>query len=627
MCGIAGYFNFDDSEINVSILQEMCRTLLHRGPDNQGIFKDKDIGLSHTRLSILDLSPAGNQPMLTEDERFVISYNGEVFNFIEIRHKLIKLGWKFKSKTDCEVVLKAIVQWGVNAINMFNGQFAFALWDKKEKELILARDRYGIKPLYFFKNNKMLVFGSEIKSILCHPKIDLEINKKGLVEYLTFQNFLSEQTLFKNIEMIQPGYYYVFNKSKKFKKINYWDFNFTNPEDHKTSFSDYREECDYLLKQAVKRQLISDVEIGSYLSGGMDSGTVTAIASKHLNNLRSFTCGFDLSSASGIERGMDERPLAESMSYLFKTEHYEVVLKAGDMERVMNKLIWHIEEPRVGQSYPNFYASQLASKFCKVVLSGDGGDEIFAGYPWRYYRAVNNTDFDSYIDKYFNFWQRLIPSNQVSQLFQPIKSEVSDFSPKDIFRNIFKQNPKGIENPEDYVNHSLYFESKTFLHGLLTVEDKISMAHGLETRIPFLDNDLVYFASRLPVKFKLGNLNKVKKIDENETLARYLEKTRDGKLLLRHVMQNYIPSKITNGIKKGFSAPDSSWFKGESMSYVREKLFSNKSKIYEFLDRETTINLINEHLQGKQNRRLLIWSLLNIETWLDIASSGKWELK
>ncbi len=627
MCGIAGYFYFNGGETNKSILEKMCKSLLHRGPDNQGIFKNKEIGFAHTRLSILDLSSAGNQPMETEDGRFVISYNGEVFNFIEIRNKLSKLGWKFKSNTDCEVVLKAVAQWGCDAISMFNGQFAFSLWDKREKKLVLARDRYGIKPLYIFKNDKMIVFGSEIKAILCHPEINLEINKKGLVEYLTFQNFLSAQTLFKNIEMIEAGSYYTFSKSKKFNKINYWDFNFTNPENCTKPLSEYKEECDYLLKQSVKRQLISDVEIGSYLSGGMDSGTITAIASQNLNNLRSFTCGFDLSSASGLERGMDERPLAETMSYLFKTEHYEVVLKAGDMERIMNKLIWHIEEPRVGQSYPNFYASQLASKFCKVVLSGDGGDEIFGGYPWRYYRAVNNTDFNSYVDKYFNFWQRLVPFDKVSKLFSPINSETLDFFPKDVFRKIFKQSSKIIENSEDYINQSLYFESKTFLHGLLTVEDKISMAHGLETRIPFLDNDLVDFALKVPVKFKLGNLNKVKKIDENETLARYLEKTRDGKLLLRQVMQNYIPSKITNGIKKGFSAPDSSWFKGESMSYVREKLFSKNCKIYEFLDRNTTIDLINEHLQGKQNRRLLIWSLLNISTWLDIASSGKWELK
>lgn len=627
MCGVAGYLNFDKSKASEVILEEMCKSLAHRGPDNYGIFEDKGIGLSHTRLSIIDLSSAANQPMHTQDDRYVISYNGEVFNFKEIKAELNLLGWRFKSESDCEVVLNSLAQWGPSAIKKFNGQFAFAFWDKKEKTLILSRDRYGIKPLYFYKNNKILVFGSEIKAILAHPEVKLEINKEGLLEYLTFQNFLSEQTLFKNIRTLATGSFYIFNLDNSCKKVRYWDFNFEEPLSYNRSLDDYKEECNYLLKQSVKRQLISDVEIGSYLSGGMDSGTITAIASKDLDNLRSFTCGFDLSSASGIERGMDERQLAESMSSIFKTEHYQVVLKAGDMERVMKKLIWHLEEPRVGQSYPNFYVAQLASRFCKVVLSGDGGDEIFAGYPWRYYRAVNNNNFENYIQKYFNFWQRLIPQEKVTRLFSPLNEEMINFNPKDLFTNIFKMHKSKIKRPEDYINHSLYFEAKTFLHGLLTVEDKISMAHGLETRVPFLDNDLVEFASSVPVKYKLGNLKKVTKIDENETLARYLEKTRDGKLLLRDVMQRHIPSKITNGIKKGFSGPDSSWFKGESINYVKEKLFSQSTKIYQFLDRKTTQGLINEHLEGKHNRRLLIWSLLNVETWLDISESGKWQLK
>jgi asparagine synthase (glutamine-hydrolysing) len=627
MCGISGYLNFDKTPISEKILQEMCRILSHRGPDNHGIFKDFDLGLSHTRLSIIDLTSAGNQPMQTEDERYVISYNGEVFNFREIRKELITLGWHFNSASDCEVVLKSLIQWGSNAIKKFNGQFAFAFWDRKEKVLILSRDRYGIKPLYFYKNNKLLVFGSEIKAILTHPKVKLEINKEGLLEYLSFQNFLSQQTLFKNINILEAGSFYTFKSDGKFNKKKYWDFNFEEPTINKLSIDECREECNYLLKQAVKRQLVSDVEIGSYLSGGMDSGTIAAIASKHLNHLRTFTCGFDLTSASGIERGMDEREQAEYMSSIFKTEHYQVVLKAGDMEKIMRKLVWHIEEPRVGQSYPNFYASQLASKFCKVVLSGDGGDEIFAGYPWRYYRALNNSNFDSYIEKYFNFWQRLVPSEKTHQLFSPMLNEGLNFCPKEIFRIIFKVQKNNIKRPEDYINHSLYFEAKTFLHGLLTIEDKISMSHGLETRVPFLDNDLVDFASNIPVKYKLGNLNKINKIDENETLARYLEKNREGKLLLRDVMKKHIPTKITKGIKKGFSGPDASWFKGESINYVKEMLFSKKAKIYEFLDIKTTHNLNNEHLEGKQNRRLLIWSLLNIEIWLDIAGTGKWQIK
>lgn len=316
--------------------------------------------------------------------------------------------------------------------------------------------------------------------------------------------------------------------------------------------------------------------------------------------------------------GFDEREKAEYMSYLFKTEHYEMVLKAGDMERVLPRLAWHLEEPRVGQSYPNYYAAQLAGKFVKVVLSGGGGDELFGGYPWRYYRAVVNDNFEAYVDKYYLYWQRLIPNKVIQQVFQPIWSDVKGVWTRDIFRDVFQRHAPQLTRPEDYINHSLYFEIKTFLHGLLVVEDKLSMAHSLETRVPFLDNDLVDFAMRLPVNLKLGNLGEVVRLNENEPgakTAKYFDKTRDGKLLLRKAMQRYIPDEVTNREKQGFSAPDASWFKGESIDYVRRLLFNGEARIYEYLDRNTIQSLVNEHLDGKQNRRLLIWSLLNFEWW------------
>ena len=362
------------------------------------------------------------------------------------------------------------------------------------------------------------------------------------------------------------------------------------------------------------------MDVGAYLSGGMDSGSVTALAARHLPYIRTFTCGFDLNSVSGVELGYDERASAEHMSYLFKTEHYEMVLKAGDMERVLPKLTWHLEEPRVGQSYPNYYVAQLASKFVKVVLSGAGGDELFGGYPWRYYRAVVNDDFEHYIDKYYLFWQRLIPNTELRRVFDPIWSDVKHVWTRDIFRDVFSRHAGELTRPEDYINHSLYFEAKTFLHGLLVVEDKLSMAHSLETRVPFLDNDLVEFAMRVPARFKLGNLTEVVRLNENEPgpkTARYFQKTRDGKLLLRKAMERHIPSAVTEREKQGFSAPDASWFKGESIEYVRRVIFNNKARIYDFLDPGAIQGLVNEHLEGKRNRRLLIWSLLSVEKWCE----------
>jgi len=618
MCGIAGLVNLDGEPAAPVHLKRMTDAIAHRGPDGEGVFIDGAVGMGHRRLSIIDLSPAGHQPMLTADGRFVISYNGEVYNFQELRVELEAKGCQFRSRTDSEVVLHAWASWGVKALDRFNGMFAFAILDRKERELVLARDRYGIKPLYYAELPGTLLFGSEVKALLTHPSMRAEMDEEALLEYMTFQNFFTERTLFKSVKLLPAGCRLTLKLGRKTPVVQrYWDYAFTEPG-VAASMDDYAEEFDRLFQQAVNRQLVSDVPVGAYLSGGMDSGSITAIATRQIENLRTFTIGFDLHSASGIELGFDERDAAEHMSYLFKTEHYEMVLKAGDMERVLPRMVWHLEEPRVGQSYPNFFAAQLASKFGKVVLAGSGGDELFGGYPWRYYRAVVNDDFEHYVDKYYGYWQRLIPNTAIRDVFQPVWSKVEKVWTRDIFRDVFSHHAANLTKPEDYINHSLYFEAKTFLQGLLVVEDKLSMAHGLETRVPFLDNDLVDFAMRLPAAAKLGNLGEVVRLNENDPGAKtraYFEKTHDGKLLLRHAMQRYVPASITEAVKQGFSAPDASWFKGESIDYVRRKLMKNDAVLFNFLDRTSIQRLVSDHLGGKVNRRLLIWSLLSVEQW------------
>jgi asparagine synthase (glutamine-hydrolysing) len=618
MCGIAAIFHRDGEPASHALLRKMTDALAHRGPDGEGHFVDGAFGLGHRRLAIIDLTPAAHQPMLSRDGRFALSYNGEVYNFQELRLELEALGHQFRSRSDSEVVLEALVQWGDKALLRFNGMFALALWDREKQELLLARDRYGIKPLYFAAIGPTFLVGSEIKAILQHPAYRVRMDREALLEYLTFQNFFTDRTLFAGVRLLPAGSCLRVGRSGGAPRIErYWDFKFVEPAGA-SSRKDFLAEFDHLFRQAVNRQLVSDVPVGCYLSGGMDSGSITAIAARQLTDMKTFTIGFDLNSASGIEMGFDERSKAEHLSYLLKTEHYQMVLKAGDMERVMPKLVWHLEEPRVGQSYPNFYAAQLASKFGKVVLSGAGGDELFGGYPWRYYRAVVNDDFENYIDKYYRFWQRLIPNVEIRKVFRPIWPEVEQVWTRDIFRDVFQSRASELMQPEDYINHSLYFEAKTFLHGLLVVEDKLSMAHSLETRVPFLDNDLVDFAGRVPVGMKLGNLHEVVELNENEPgpkAAKYFEQTRDGKILLREAMQRYIPAAVTERVKQGFSAPDASWFRGESIEYVRAKLFNRQARIYEFLDRDAVVALVNQHLEGRQNRRLLIWSLVYLEEW------------
>ena len=488
--------------------------------------------------------------------------------------------------------------------------------------LLLGRDRYGIKPLYFCNDDKFFSFGSEQKAITSLPHFSKNLNLKSLYEYFTFQNLFTNQTLFKNINILPAGHFLKLNinESTTPRIYEYWDYDFHEQFSHKDDIQ-YVEELDSLFKKAVKRQLISDVELGAYLSGGMDSGSITAIASENLPNLKTFTCGFDLSSASGIELTFDERIKAESMSARFKTEHYEMVLKAGDMERSLSPLTYHLEEPRVGQSYPNYFASKLTSKFVKVVLSGIGGDELFCGYPWRYFKTVNYQNFDQFVEGYYKYWQRLASNEELLKMFKHVHNEISDVSTFEIFKNVFKKGTDLIKKPEEFINQSLYFEAKTFLHGLFVVEDKLSMAHSLETRVPFMDNDLVNFAMRCPIYLKLNNISNNIKIDENDNSTRkqerYFLETNDGKKILRKVMKQYIPDEILNAKKQGFSSPDASWFKGESIDFVKSIIKNPKARIYEVLDNKTINNLVDEHLEGKNNRRLLIWSLLNVNNWLE----------
>lgn len=618
MCGVAGFLNMAGEPASPVLIKRMTDAIKHRGPDGEGQWVDGSVAIGHRRLSIIDLSPAGHQPMMTPDGRYVLSYNGEIYNFKELRLELEAQGARFRSDTDSEVVLYAMAFWGVEALNRFNGMFAFALWDTREKSLLLARDRYGIKPLYFARQGARFWFASEHKAIVSDPQFARDMNLPALLEYMTFQNIFTDQTLLKDVSILPAGHWMTVSLATgESRKHQYWDFHFAEPETP-ASTKEYEEELDRLFQQAVQRQLVSDVEIGAYLSGGMDSGSIAAVASKEFDNLKSFTVGFDLSSASGIELAFDERTKAEAMSAAFKTEHYEMVLKAGDMERCLPDLVWALEEPRVGQSYPNFYAAKLASKFVNVVLSGAGGDELFGGYPWRYYRGVSSRNFEEYIDSYYLYWQRLVSNSELKKLFAPVWSEVKHVWTRDIFRDIFTNHSNELARPEDYVNHSLYFEAKTFLHGLLVVEDKISMAHGLETRVPFLDNDLVDFAMALPVGTKVRNLDQIVALDENDVTRKAqqnFQETRDGKYLLREVMSRHVPSEVTARKKQGFSSPDASWFRGESVDFVGKTLTEKPTAVSETLDSGVLQGLLGEHFAGKRNRRLLIWSLINIEFW------------
>lgn len=621
MCGITGVVHCDGHAASAPVVAAMAAAVAHRGPDSEGVWIDGPVGLGHRRLAIIDLSPAGHQPMGNETGDVVIVYNGELFNFQKLRVELESAGHHFHSNSDTEAIIHAYEEWGEACLERFNGQFAFAIWDSKRQRLFLARDRFGVKPLYYTFDGARLLFGSEIKSLLAHPGMTARVCYEALNEYFTFQNVLTDLTLFEGVKLLPAGCSLTLDLRSGANPVQrrYWDFVPTgDPLD--LSACEAEEELYRLFNQAVTRQLMSDVPIACYLSGGMDSGSITAVASQHLGRVLTFTCGFDLSSASGLELGFDERAASEALSNLLKTEHYEMVLHAGDMEHVMPELIWHLEDPRVGQSYPNYYVARLAGKFGKVVLSGAGGDELFGGYPWRYYRGLGGNGKESFYRNYYDFWQRLTPDQEKAQFFnKETYRRMRGHSTYDVFKGMIEPLGLPLSSHEDVVNASLYFELKTFLHGLLLVEDKVSMAHSLETRTPFLDNDLVDFAMRLPARHKLHNLDRLAgDVDEDDVgrRVRYERQSGDGKMVLRQAMSRIIPPEVTGRVKQGFSAPDASWFRGESIDYINSLLRDPRARIYEFLNPVYVTSKLDEHSTGQHNNRLFIWSLLSFEWWL-----------
>ena len=622
MCGILGIYNLDESSVIKDTIVEMGNQISHRGPDGEGVYIQNNIGFVHKRLAILDPSENGQQPMHSKDGKWVVIFNGCIYNFKELREELVGKGHTFNSDSDTEVICEGLAAYGTSFFERFNGMFAIGAWNREEEKLYISRDRYGIKPVYYWFNGKTLVFASEIKAIIKHPDYEMGVDLDALNEYFTFQNIFSYNTLFKGVHMLPPANTAVVDSKTKFVKHNsWWDYDFSKT-DGTMSFADAKEQTKDLFEQAVTRQMVSDVPVGAYLSGGMDSGSIASVASKQVDRLATFTCGFDMNEVTGREANFDERRDAELMANHLKTEQFEQVMNAGDIRWSLPKLVYHLEDLRVGMSYPNYYISRLASKFVKVCLQGTGGDELFGGYPWRYYKVFDSLSQEDFFDQYYDFWQRLVPLEEKSELFsKEVLDQIDLDAPRQVFERVFTFNDKLKYNtPQDHINNSLYFEIKTFLPGLFLVGDKLAMAHGLEERFPFMDNDLVNFAMHVPVEHKLGDLTEeIEKIDENlEGNKKAYREHDDGKNVLRKAMEDYIPEQILNRKKQGFSAPDESWYRGENANYVKEILLHSETLCTKYINKKYIEKIVNEHLNEGINHRLLIWSFLNFEWWCRI---------
>ena len=590
----------------------MTDAIAHRGPDGEGQWCEGHIGLGHRRLAVIDLSADASQPMQSWDGRYVISYNGEVYNFRELRRELEKAGSRFRSHSDSEVVLEAVARWGIDtAVRRFNGMFAFAIWDRREERLLIGRDRYGIKPLYVWHSSGQLAVASEAKAFRSIPGFVAVPDAHGIAEYFTFQNILSDRTFTKDVSVFPPGYWgEVSVRERTLKRHQYWDFCFEEAT-VAAAEEEYAEELRRLIEQAVDRQLVSDVEVGSYLSGGLDSGSIVAFAAKRLPRMKTFTVGFEMDEVHASEQRFDERAAAERISAFVGSTQFEAVIGARHVSECLMSLAWHMEEPRVGQSYPNYHAARLASRFVKVVLAGTGGDEILGGYPWRYpHEGQQGSDFE---DWHFEKWNRVLLQDQVRELLKPAAAELTDFDARAVHRRIFaggaKPDRDAIDEP---LSRALYFEAKTFLPGLLAVEDRLSMAHGLEVRVPFLDNDLVDFCQQLPRKVRMSSAGVL------INPAQYPGGTSEGKRLLRLAMTGRLPGDILGAHKQGFAGPDSSWFAVELKSEVDSLVASAGGPV---LQTSVATELLEQSRSSRTGVRQLSWSFVAALSHLNQADT------
>ena len=575
----------------------MARTIRHRGPDDSGIHADGAVGLANVRLAVIDTSAAGHQPMGSADGRYVLTYNGELYNYRELAAELAASGRSFDSRTDTEVVLRAYEEWGPACLDRFNGMFAFAIWDSHERRLFVARDRLGIKPLYYARIDGAFAFASEVKALI-PAGYRPQVSPVGLAEYFTFQNILSDATLFDGVRMLPAGHFLQIRENEVAPRLTrYWDLDF-RPDDS-VSVEEWVAAVRDAFERAVTRQLVSDVPIGSYLSGGLDSSSIAQVASRSIPRLMTFTGGFDMESVTGFETVFDERAQAEAIARLGPTEHYTMVMHAGDMAWVMPELVWHLEDLRVGMAYQNHYIARLASKFVKVTLAGTGGDELFAGYPWRYRLVEGADDSVEFEQRHYRYWTRLVADSDKQDFFSPETwATVRSAAPLQAYRQAIA--PVAHLDP---ATRALYFEAKTFLHGLLVVEDRVSMANSLEARVPFLDNELVEIALRIPVHLQY---------DESS-----------GKRILREAMRGLLPEEVLGRRKQGFSPPDQSWYRGPTMEYIKKVLLAPRTTSRGYFRAPWIEHMLAEHSAGRANHRLLIWSLLCFEWWNRLFIDGE----
>jgi asparagine synthase (glutamine-hydrolysing) len=615
MCGICG-FNWDDERLISGMTDEM----VHRGPDQHGVYCDEGISLGHRRLSIIDLSEQGRQPMSNEDGSLQLVFNGEIYNFQELRKELQQKGHTFSSRADSEVIIHAYEEYGVESVNRLRGMFAFAIWDRTKKTILAARDRIGIKPLYYYSDNGKLVFGSEIKSILCHSEISRTLNHQALYDYLGFEFVPAPDTMFKNINKLPAGHYLLFSQGRLEVK-QYWDLSFRS-DNGRMSYEDAVEKQRELLDYAVKSHLISDVPLGVFLSGGLDSSAIVAMMRRHIpGRLRTFTIGYE-------DKTFSELEYAQQVADHFETDHQVLMIDNLKPEYV-EKALWHLDEPMTDLSaVPLFLLCEQAKKHVTVCLSGEGADESFAGYDRfkasrlnRFYSLLPGPIRRHVIGKIvaslpdqpqkkgaINMLKRFMEGSDLSaeahhlrwQYFSDNRLEqclfTDDFKGKatfDPFRQIRNQMSKC--DAEDIVNREIYLDTRFMMtDSVLMKVDKMSMASSLEVRVPLLDHVFVEFLASLPGSWKLKGMR--------------------TKHVFRSALTGILPDNIVNRGKQGYSLPVKHLLRNEFKQYMIDLL--NGSRIVrDNMNIDHVNRLINEHVAMKHNHNHTLWALINVAIW------------
>lgn len=616
MCGICGLYHADGQPADADLLARMIAPMRHRGPDDVGLWSGGPVGLANARLAVIDLSPAGHQPMSNEDGTVWIAFNGEVYNFLELRRQAAQRGHRLASRTDTEAVIHLYEDLGTGCVHLLRGMFAFALWDGRRQRLFLARDRLGQKPLYYFWDGTHLAFASEIKALLECPWLPQEVNVEAVPVYLAHGYVPTPDTIFRHVRALPPGHTLTIEDGR-LEVAEYWDVAYSVAEVR--SEEECVEELRARLREAVRLRLISDAPLGALLSGGIDSTAIVALMSDLSDRpVQTFAIGF------AGEPSFNELDPARQAASRYGTDHHEFVVEPDAVE-LLPKLVWHYDQPFGDSSaIPTYLVSQLTRQHVTVALSGDGGDELFAGYErfaaarlaerwawvpnevWRtathVLRALpESTAYRGVVrrarrfveaaglpllDRYLS-WVGLFSA----ELREQVLADRTEVDVRASFHRYLDQ-VRGM----DSISQLLYLNTKTYLaDDLLVKADRMSMAHGLETRSPFLDHELVQWAARLPVDLKLRGTS--------------------TKYILKRALRGLVPDDIIDRPKHGFGVPVGRWFRADLSGYVREMLLDRRALDRGYFRPEGLRWLIEQHQTGRRDFGHQLWTLLTLEVW------------